>query len=1679
MWEDLAKLDERTGNPFPGLRPFDTKESYLFFGREGQSEELLKRLRQSRLLALVGTSGSGKSSLVRAGLVPYLHGGWLPNAGSQWRVAIFRPGENPIRNLAEALYDVIGRASSSEEEAARDLSLLEVRLRRSGLGLIEVVRLARLPEEQNLLVVIDQFEEIFRFVGASGQPGDDAAFVKLILEATRKTEEPIYVALTMRSDFIGDCSQFRDLPEAVAAGLYLIPRMTRDQQRAAIEQPVRVAGGTISRRLVNRLLNDAGDDPDQLPILQHALMRAWDHWKASLREGPIDLEDYNEIGGMAEALSKHADEAYGDLDEKAQDIARRMFQCLTEKGADNREVRRAMRVGAIAEIVGASTSEVISVIEEFRKPGRCFLMPPAGVPLDDDRLIDISHESLIRRWKRLFAWVEEEGEQAKSYRRLAETAVLHEEGRAGLWSDTDLASYHAWSEPTRAWAGRYHPAFEAAKSFLAESRTANEEARRRNKKIWRIGETVAGVAIVILLALTSFAFYSRQTANFEKNKADEVTAFALDAAGTLGKSVAASGSQIEEVMQKANSMALGAVNAHGADAKTVTKTASLSLSFASASAALGNYDQQQKRVEDARKLLEPICGARTGSDPGCLDLLAATIEAEGDNLLLRDRPEQAVGSYRQAVALRKQLASSGTAEPDIISALARSEASLSRAFSAAGKINDALSAVRDCHNEIDKAQSDSKENEAARAGCNLAETVAETNLAIAEQSFVRIRQAIDKARTGFAGFEDLVKEGPKTANYLTYVKQGGELAYEAFRALWWAGQKLEAIKWLEQGETLVAPVARNNPQNEQLADLLSKVLYLEGLAYHEIDRDDKSASALERRSGIANARRDGARSSHWQAVEAESLDAMAARYSVLERDKDALKAAEDMLAVKTSMQGVSAADTVSAYDRTGWMAVKAREGIKAFGYLETSLDRAERDIARLRAEGRDGGEEFQGLDNTALEALVTESWITADMLKTAPAEKRLEILSAIAENASRYARTEPHIIPFRLAQGRSLHQLAIAKELAHDTTGARDAHQAASDAGWRASTITLANLYFAGGPGVPPDLKRASELEALAKTQSDPPTHSVEVLYQSGKKGSEELYFPATKDQMDYEYYRLKRYKAAHVTEAGKGEIEAIYNRAEATNSNLSDTIRALDNKAVTDGKKTVVTDNVARAREQLEAKDFVGAVQTVADASVGLADLDVDHDGSYLMAWHEIARTAIEIQAVAGVSDKPDIVARARSTADTATANIHSVEPEGSTPKLRLAENLEALAGQEVHTSHYDYAVVLYHRAIDLRDEVRANDSKNAECHCHVASDYYEIGMIQQAHGKVDDALVAFERAAMIFEDLAHLSPKQQWDHNLAVTYGDLADLFGEKRKEPLSALLYAQKAADIAKTYAEGQTADLQTRIRYATSLERVSDYAWHSAKATTADDPETADRYFRLAIQKRIEANAKRKSVFTADRKNTGYSALATNARRIVGIYLSWAHPDDARAFVNDNVEAARQATAGLGVEAPEYEGRQYELAVALMQRGYALEEFKNKDHSTILRDLSESANLLRPLVSGLPAAPDTLRSVLLDISFESLLVRKDQQALEAADEGLARFSRNLELMANKAHALMFLGRTDEARQLYRKNIGKEVGDKTWEHYVADGFSQLKAAGRTDPLMETVLKAFAEHAEIPTKS
>jgi WD40 repeat protein len=519
---------EIPSNPFPGLRPFEFNESLLYFGRDGQSEQLLRKLALSRFMAVVGTSGSGKSSLVRAGLLPALFGGFMPSAGSNWRVCMMRPGNDPLGNLARAINDSGMFDSAGSDDEKLQTTMIEATLRRSSLGLVEAVRQARLGSDENVLVVADQFEELFRFAAVSESEryqNEAAAFVKLLLEAARQKQIPVYVAITMRSDFLGDCSLFWDLPEAINEGQYLIPRLTREQRREAITGPVAVCGADMTARLVNRLLNDVGDNPDQLPILQHALMRTWNNWKAENKESdPVDLRHYEAIGGMSAALSLHADEAHNELeDERSRKIAEKIFKALTEKGADNREIRRPVELGRLAALTEASEAEVIKVIEVFRREGRSFLMPPAGVRLDGDSLIDISHESLIRNWERLKTWVEEEARSARIYRRLAETAVLYQRGEAGLWRDPDLQLALDWrdeSKPNETWARRYHSEFKTAMDFLDESREARDrEARereaQRKKEIRRTRLTAMIFALAFLLSLAALIF-----ANIKKKNAD-------------------------------------------------------------------------------------------------------------------------------------------------------------------------------------------------------------------------------------------------------------------------------------------------------------------------------------------------------------------------------------------------------------------------------------------------------------------------------------------------------------------------------------------------------------------------------------------------------------------------------------------------------------------------------------------------------------------------------------------------------------------------------------------------------------------------------------------------------------------------------------------------------------------------------------------------------------------------------------------------------------------------------------------------------------------------------------------------------------------------------------------------------------------------------------------------------
>jgi WD40 repeat protein len=485
-------------NPFPGLRPFEFNESNLFFGRDNQIATLIATLAETRFLAVVGTSGSGKSSLVRAGLLPALLSGMMTRAGSRWRIAITHPGDDPIGNLAAALNEADAFGDEAAAPDKNQVAIDEATLRRGSRGLVEIACQHALAPDENLLVLVDQFEEIFRFAreaarqskeGSDRYENDSAAFIKHLLEARSATEAKIFVVLTMRSDFLGDCAKFWDLPEAINDSQYLIPRLTRDQLRDVITGPITLCDGQVTPRLLHQMLNDIIDDQDQLPVLQHLLMCIWNEWKARSLEvtaadgsvskhrdlhqsEAIDLCCYDAVGGMAEALSRHAQNAYDSLPDDHQGVAEKLFKTLTEKGSDNREVRRPATVAQICEVAETTEAEVKAVVEVFREPGRSFLLPKAGILLTPDSVIDISHESLIRGWKLLRHWVDEETDAVREYRRLVDAAELKLHEGTDLWRGADLQRALKWrtdNQPNKAWADRYCPGFDLAIAFLTDS----------------------------------------------------------------------------------------------------------------------------------------------------------------------------------------------------------------------------------------------------------------------------------------------------------------------------------------------------------------------------------------------------------------------------------------------------------------------------------------------------------------------------------------------------------------------------------------------------------------------------------------------------------------------------------------------------------------------------------------------------------------------------------------------------------------------------------------------------------------------------------------------------------------------------------------------------------------------------------------------------------------------------------------------------------------------------------------------------------------------------------------------------------------------------------------------------------------------------------------------------------
>jgi len=470
--------------PYPGLRPFRREEAELFFGRDQLVEHLAQRLSRERIATLAGPSGSGKSSIVRAGLLPFLEDGGGSRGGAHWCSIVVRLGSDPLRTLSEAL--------TGDLNALEGLLSNESDSRSTRHDLADLIRRRYPVPDQSTLLVIDQFEEVFRSAWQPSSLRSTTQFLgSTLTELAGDFPCPLYVLLVMRTDFLGDCNGISGLTQLVNRGLVLVPPLSKEERLAAIERPAQVGGASIEQELVTRLLADTEElGPDQLALMQHALKRLWA--RASFRLGPqtddagtrpfvLTFADYQAIGGVTDALRLEAEAAFFGLHPEEQKLAEGLFRCLTASGDFRRTFRRPGRLRQIASELQNSAETVERVARTFCQEGLLTCSEPA-IGIAEDPVFDISHEAVIRQWARLQHWVEAEGEAGERLSHLRQMATRHQGGTGALLQGPELAFTLQWlseAGPTVAWAERYGGGLELTKAYVDASSAAEESEKRK------------------------------------------------------------------------------------------------------------------------------------------------------------------------------------------------------------------------------------------------------------------------------------------------------------------------------------------------------------------------------------------------------------------------------------------------------------------------------------------------------------------------------------------------------------------------------------------------------------------------------------------------------------------------------------------------------------------------------------------------------------------------------------------------------------------------------------------------------------------------------------------------------------------------------------------------------------------------------------------------------------------------------------------------------------------------------------------------------------------------------------------------------------------------------------------------------------------------------------------------
>lgn len=336
--------------PYRGLEFFDEAHAEYFFGREELTDQLIEKLRVGNFAAVVGASGSGKSSLVRAGLIHTLRQGKKFSGSDRWRIQLISPTEQPLKSLATAFVN----PKDSAVDRAEQLRRAETLLRDGGTGLSHLVRAslmsAKHGRNSRLLLIIDQFEEVFTLCQGVQAERDRQSFFNSLVSALRELGDCFSVVVVLRADFFGKYSLYNGLAEQIEQHLVTVTPLTYQQIKASIVKPAEKAGIVCEPNLIYNILLDVVGAPGELPLLQYTLLELWQQRQPDPNGGPahLTLDAYNELGGVRGTLQKRANDIFYSLTHEEQRVAKRIFIALTQIGDGTEDTRRRI---AKAELV--------------------------------------------------------------------------------------------------------------------------------------------------------------------------------------------------------------------------------------------------------------------------------------------------------------------------------------------------------------------------------------------------------------------------------------------------------------------------------------------------------------------------------------------------------------------------------------------------------------------------------------------------------------------------------------------------------------------------------------------------------------------------------------------------------------------------------------------------------------------------------------------------------------------------------------------------------------------------------------------------------------------------------------------------------------------------------------------------------------------------------------------------------------------------------------------------------------------------------------------------------------------------------------------------------------------------------------------------------------------------------